>query len=345
MRLYWLAGMTRYLFWILFVSVFILPSCSEYRDHYDSEYAHYRDGGYIESSWWSLRFTLLPSKKVSEDLVDSFDSAKQRIWVEIYTWTEKKTIEAIIRAYRRWVDTRVILEGNVYSTPRINDDTYSLLQDVWVPVVFSDNVKYAFTHAKYWIIDDAYCISSWNFTTSSFQKNRDIIVCDTSLQILDILTTIFQADEKKQRPVFPWTLHSNIAISPINMRKRLREAILGTKTSIYIFVQSVSDRELLDLLEEKYRSWVIVKLCRAANNGDELLSEYSFPIVSVKKPYIHIKALLIDKKTVLVGSVNLTENSIENNREIALVYQDSPFLYNSIEDTFFHDCFPQKFAK
>lgn len=89
----------------------------------------------------------------------------------------------------------------------------------------------------------------------------------------------------------------------------------------------------------------MVKLCKANNGGDESLSEYSFPIVSVKKPYIHIKALLIDKKTVFVGSVNLTENSIENNREIALIYQDTPLLYKSIEDTFFHDCFPQKFAK
>ncbi len=345
MQRYLLAGTINSLFWVCFSLCITLTGCSEYRNHYNSEYTPYEESAYFESSGSSPSFLLLPSKEITQDLVDSFDSAKERIWVEIYTWTEKKTIDALIRASRRWVDTRVILEGNVYSIPRINDDAYHRFQDAGIPVIFADTVKYTFTHAKYWIIDRTYCISSWNFTVSSFQKNRDIIVCDTSPKILDILLNIFESDEKKIRPLFSGGIPWNIAISPINMRDRLQWTLLWARSSAYIFVQSISDTRFLDLLEKQYQSWIDVRVCRAENDGNEALSEYSFPIVSVKKPYIHIKALLIDKKTVLVWSMNLTENSIENNREIALLYQDSPNLYKNIEDTFFRDCFPKKFAK
>lgn len=112
-----------------------------------------------------------------------------------------------------------------------------------------------------------------------------------------------------------------------------------------MYVQSVSDVALLDLLEEKYRSGIDVKVCKADNTGDDDVSGYSFPIVSVKKPYIHIKALLVDGKNIFAGSVNLTQNSIDNNREIALLYQNSPILYRQFESTFLHDCFPEIFAK
>ena len=88
-----------------------------------------------------------------------------------------------------------------------------------------------------------------------------------------------------------------------------------------------------------------MRLCIAKNEGDTILTGYTFPIVRIEKPYIHIKSILVDGTDILIGSINLTENAIENNREVALIYRDAPELYQKIEDTFSHDCFPQKFAK
>lgn len=36
----------------------------------------------------------------------------------------------------------------------------------------------------------------------------------------------------------------------------------------------------------------------------------------MKKPYVHTKMILIDKKILLLGSMNLSANSLDNNREI-----------------------------
>lgn len=144
----------------------------------------------------------MPSLSEKDRLVADFDSAQERLWVEIYTWTERDTLAAIIRAHERGVDTRVILEGNVYGTPRINDTAYETLKNAGIPVVFADNRKYNFTHAKYWILDDKYCISTGNLTYSAFQKNRDMILCDDEKGILPFLESVFLADEKHFYPVF-----------------------------------------------------------------------------------------------------------------------------------------------
>lgn len=47
----------------------------------------------------------------------------------------------------------------------------------------------------------------------------------------------------------------------------------------------------------------------------------------------------------MIGSVNLTQNGIDNNREVALFYKNSSKIYHRIETVFLTDCFPQKFAK
>lgn len=48
-------------------------------------------------------------------------------------------------------------------------------------------------------------------------------------------------------------------------------------------------------------------------------------IYGAKKPYIHTKLLLIDDDVLLLGSMNLTENSIERNREVGIALD--PLLY------------------
>ena len=40
-------------------------------------------------------------------------------------------------------------------------------------------------------------------------------------------------------------------------------------------------------------------------------------------PYIHAKMLLVDRDRGYVGSVNATENSIDRNREVGVLWQDA----------------------
>lgn len=343
MRQYLLDGMNKIILFVL--PLLIFAGCSEYRDYYAWEHAQYVVEDYISSSGSDPNLYILPDVKVKDTLVSQFDSAKSRIWVEIYTWTERDTIDALIRAHNRWVDTRVVLEGNVYGTPRINDETFEKLQWSGVLVTYADNDRYNFTHAKFWLIDDWYCVSTWNFTYSSFEKNRDIIVCDTKKEVLSILENTYLADQKKMQPVFSGSILANIAMSPINMRSNLLAFIQSAQKNLFVYVQSVSDEEILKMLEQKYKLWVDVRLCVADNESDNSFSGYSFPISTIKKPYLHAKAILKDGEDSMIGSVNLTQNGIDNNREVSLFYKNSSKIYKAIEFVFLKDCFPSKFAK
>ncbi len=99
-----------HIFYIFFICSFLLSSCfDEYRDH------HLRETfipQIIASSGSSLsgEIFILPSTDILKNIVASIDHAQKKIWVEIYMWTEKSTIDAIVRAKKRGVDVRVILE-------------------------------------------------------------------------------------------------------------------------------------------------------------------------------------------------------------------------------------------
>lgn len=102
-----LIQMRQYLFdgtnkiFLFFLPLIIFTSCSEYRDYYVGEHAQYTTGDYISSSGSEPDIHILPDMKMIDSLISDFDSAKSRIWVEIYTWTERDTVDALIRAYNR----------------------------------------------------------------------------------------------------------------------------------------------------------------------------------------------------------------------------------------------------
>jgi phosphatidylserine/phosphatidylglycerophosphate/cardiolipin synthase-like enzyme len=38
--------------------------------------------------------------------------------------------------------------------------------------------------------------------------------------------------------------------------------------------------------------------------------------IFIKKPYPHIKLLIVDDEIVFIGSTNFTQNALDNNREV-----------------------------
>ena len=323
--------------------IFLFTSCtSEYLDHIR------RESTPIVSqvwSWWSISGTLsaLPDKEVLMGLIDTIDTAKTRIWVEIYTWTEKWTLEAILSAKRRWVDVRVILEGNVYMTPRINDPTIDRLRSARIPFAYADNHNYSFTHIKTWIIDNRWCVSTGNWTYTSFTKNREFTYCSEDIRILHDLIEIFDADFHHVKPYLPDGLDHRIGLASENIRPWIYSRIESAKNTIILYNQTISDQGILDLLSKKIRDWVTVEICQA-HRGDES-SEASISVsylwliaYTSKKPYLHAKVFLIDGEDVILGSANMTTNAIDHNREILIDIWKNKDAYDTISRLYHKDC-------
>lgn len=325
---------------IFTLSLFVFTGCADaYREHF------FLENQVVPSVSWEFyipgatdTLLVLPDKKIKDELLHSIDSAQERIWIAIYMWTDKDILTHVIDAHERWVDVRVILEWNVYGLPRANATIFSALQSAWVPVVYADSYRFTFTHAKFWVIDSRYYMSTGNLTRSFFETNRDLIFSGIDSNILSFLGMLFVADFSYKwvdNSLIPWYM----VIAPIDARKKLESLLQGAERDISIYTQTLEDQRILSLLQQKQDAWISIKICTALNESNTSTSSGSiFPWVLVKKPYLHQKIIIVDGEYVFLWSQNLTQNSLDNNREVGLIFQDTTRFLPVLDALIQKDC-------
>ena len=322
-----------------FIAIFLLffSACaSEYSEHFTSE-----KWEVSTSSWWfssGAELLVFPGRESKNSLLELFKNAEKRIWVEIYTWTEKDTLNVLIDAKKRGVDVRVILEWNVYGTPRINFSTFEKLRSKDIPVVYADNYRYSFTHAKFFLIDERYFISTWNFTQSLVKSNRDIIFSDTNDEILLFLESLFLSDFHHKN-IGNLAIPQNIVLSPHQSREKIDTLLLGAKRNIKIYAQTLSDPDVLAILKSQKKKGISVEICTAkneTNTTERPKTDISWTFV--KSPYLHAKVIFIDDQTFFIGSQNLTENAIEKNREVGILLEGAGTVFQEMKKFYHKDC-------
>lgn len=107
--------------------------------------------------------------------IDMIDHAQHRIYIESYLVTNKKIINALLRAAARsGVDIRMMIERKPYESYR---DDYAALEyyisGTSIQLLPDMQLGIDYLHAKLNIIDDAYIVQTANLTISSFSKNRE----------------------------------------------------------------------------------------------------------------------------------------------------------------------------
>jgi cardiolipin synthase len=326
---------------ILFFSITLISCSQEYFDHIRRESTPIvsSSGATLAISW---ALYSLPDTEVLDSIITDIDAAKRRIWIETYTWTEKETLNAVIRAKHRWIDVQVVLEPNVYNTPWINTETVKKLQNAGVEFSYAENQRYKFTHIKTWIIDDRWCISTGNWSYTSFTKNREFIYCSSDTSLLRDIEEIFHSDFHHIRPYFPWWIDPRIWLAPENIRPWLKHILWNAKKEIIVYNQSISDPEMIHFFEKKSWEWVKISLCQADHDDDFLSSSWKtswdITFLTSKKPYLHAKAFLIDGKESILWSANLTQNALDNNREILIFFPQNQALYDTVFSFYKKDC-------
>ncbi len=328
-------------FFILVSTSLIIPSCtSEYKEHF---WSYHSTGGTTSPSYnlapESIDLLVLPDKSIHTDLIDAISKSQERVWVEIYTWTDKWLRDALIAAKRRGVDVKVILEPNVFGSPKINTPTYDAFIWAEIDVVYSDIYRFRFTHAKFFLLDDDVYISTWNFTRSFFEKNRDIIIHMKDDKMKSFFQELFLRDFF-HHGTENLTIPDLVVISPLDSRKKILSLLSEAKTHILVYTQSLQDEEILELLVSKFHEWVQIDLCTARNESNEKSIEDDWPFdwILVATPYPHLKTIVIDGKKVFIGSQNFTQNSLDNNREVGMVIQENAQIVRTVMGLYENDC-------
>lgn len=321
------------LFFILFFGIFSSIFWWEYFDFYEQknkikiieqENQEYLDQFSLDKITWleHIDFFHTPDKQVLNTIIDKIDSAQKTVYIEVYIFTENRTKQALLRAKKRGVDVKVIMEKNPYMAYNINNKTQDFLEKHNINYQWSDSQDYALNHAKFYLIDDLAIISTGNLSYSTFTRNRDLFIFSEDKSLLHSLYTIFEKDytwEKYQ------VYHPQLILSPFSTRKKFETLFQSATGSIAMYFQYFKDEELINLLSQKAQQWIeiqaiISKTAYKSNQTEiETLVQNGINIQVLKKYNMHSKAILIDNTFLYIGSINFSDYSIDKNREVWII--------------------------
>lgn len=281
------------------------------------EYRNHHIGSSVIS--WNQEFltdAILKKWPISELwIIDMIDVSRERVWISVYSFTLPSLRESLVRAQKRGVDVRVILEKFPFWNTSINRETEIFLRENNIPLHLSWEEQFAFMHAKFSIIDSQWIIETANWTRASFSTNREFFITGKDSKILENLKRIFEAD-------FSWKIGSSqdirLLAGPTNARERLIDFVEKVRSNIDIYAPSFSDEGLLAELSRLCLTGKEVRLLLAdyEDSADSALEHASCVRVHHMRKPLHAKVIIRDRESAFVWSFNYTENSLENNREV-----------------------------
>lgn len=294
------------------ICILFIQSCDirEYRD-YHTDTAVSGDQTFLTEG-------IIKQWPLSEQwMIDMIDASERRAWVAVYTFTLPGLREALMRAQKRGVDVRVILEKFPFWNTSLNRETQLFLEKNRIPLHQSGEKQFAFMHAKYMLFDNDWIIETANWTRASFSSNREFFLQGRDHEIYRNLEALFSADFEGGKWI-SWDIR--LLAWPTNARERLTDFLEGAEKTIDIYAPSFSDAGLLTTLAQLcYRDKTIRLLLANYDDESDQKPDYGrcIQVRKMKKP-LHAKSIIRDSQSAFLGSFNYTKNSLENNREIGL---------------------------
>jgi cardiolipin synthase A/B len=249
------------------------------------------------------------------------DNAARSIKVQMYIFTVRELIDALIAAKQRGVNVQVMLDPDHMGNGNARKDFGAAnvqLKDA--PSVFE------YAHAKYMVVDgNVAAISSGNFNYGAANSERNYGLLTGDADDVADLTALFDADWSRTTPSLNCT---RLLLSPVNSRSRLVAHIDSATSNL--------DLELMYLLDTDIRSAVSRARARGANirvilGSDQdavqnaatikTLRDDQIPVRVAKTFDMHAKLVIADG-IAFVGSENMSYTSLSKNREVgALVFE------------------------
>jgi cardiolipin synthase len=263
----------------------------------------------------------------SAPILQAIDGARESIRLKIYLITSNEVMDALQNAAQRGVEVRVLIEEEPFGGGDTNALAVQELAAVGVQVRARPDV-FVYSHEKSLVVDDrrAY-IMTHNLTNSSFNRNREYMAIVEDPAVVAEVAQVFDADWERVEPDLSRSL---LVWSPVNSRSHIEALVALAQVSLDVQHTSLLDEQLLGLLADAAQRGVRVRVITPAILDP---SEWEFEPISnlaaagvgvrfLDQPYVHAKAIVVDGQVAMIGSQNLTANSLENNRELGIIFDD-----------------------
>lgn len=266
-------------------------------------------------------------------IINAINETETGLRLVMYGFTDKEILQALLAQKSKGKEIRVILEKKPYKNEEQNKKTFAAFKRHKID--WQGKIKaYRLIHEKALMIDGSKAIiMTFNFTNSTFKKARNFALIIDDPKRVQGINALFEADWQH------YSYHAelpDLIISPDNSRLKVTKLLKSARKSIKIYAQNVSDYEIIGTLATIAKSGVEVKILTSGDLKDKqaaYLSQAGVQIGKCKKYYIHAKVIIIDDKMAILGSLNLTRASFDNNRELSIVTTE-PSIITALLTTF-----------
>ncbi|MEY9871145.1 phosphatidylserine/phosphatidylglycerophosphate/cardiolipin synthase-like enzyme [Streptacidiphilus sp. MAP12-33] len=279
----------------------------------------------------------------TEPTIYSFiNSATKTLDMTMYELSDTTAVNDLIARKKAGVTVRVILDHKETST---NSSAYTALKNAGVGVVYS-STSYVYTHQKTITVDGATSlVLTGNLTAKYYPTSRDYGVFDHDANDVAAIEKVFNADYA-HTSVTPGD-GDNLLWSPTDSRSRLLSVINGATKTLDVEEEEFSDPTIVNAIAARASAGVRVRVVL------ETPGSYSSEVAQIDNAggtvvgyssstgfYIHAKAIVADyglaTAKVEAGSMNITTNSLDNNRELGIILTDSG-VASTVETAFASD--------
>ena len=274
-------------------------------------------------------------------IVAAIDAAHRKLRVKMFLFSDPTLLDALVRARKRGVDVRVMLNPARRSGEEENVATRAALAHAKIDVADS-NPAFDLTHEKSMVVDDHTAfVKSLNWETRNLTETRDYAVVTRVPEEVAEIAAGFEADWHR-KPFEPGHA-SRMVWCSVNGRERIAHFIDNVRESLWVQNERYQDTVIIERLVRAVRRGVKVHvLARPPHTlkkdkliegvgGLRILQDVGAKVHKPKGLRLHAKMLLADNARAIVGSINLTPGSFDARRELAIETED-PAVVKRLHD-------------
>jgi cardiolipin synthase len=275
-----------------------------------------------------------------EPLLQAITQARSSVDMVMYGLTDLAFVDALRDAQNHGKVVRVLLQHYPYKADDENLKAIKQLQADKIHLVWPDG-DFKLTHQKTFLVDrQTAIVMTFNLTHSTFKNERNFALVIHDDPLTQEIQQVFDADWqhkpiKPQQPRLIW--------SPDNSREKLLALIRSAKSSIRIYAEGLNDYETVGALAKAARNGVKVEILTSLpRNNDRPSKKWDYlrnagVIIGYDQEYmIHAKVIMVDHEQAVLGSINLTRASINDNRELSVLTRE-PNVIKQLEAVFERD--------
>ncbi len=299
----------------------------------------------VDGGWFELYFTNPESPLASQEtggvdapLAAAIDSARLTVDVAIYSLSLNSIRDALIRAHKRGVQVRMVMESD-----NLDRSDPQKLKDAGIPIL--GDRRAGLMHDKFVVIDNSEVwLGSMNFTDSGGYTDNNNLMRIRSVKMAENYVKEFEemfVDDKFGEDVVAETPNPRVTIdgTPIDVyfspddgvQASFVDLVNNAQQSIYFMAFSFTANEIGEAVRARADEGVTVAGVMETEQVNSNIGTEFDPFNQARldvlrdgnEGQMHHKVMIIDENIVILGSYNFTNSAeIKNDETLIVIYNE-----------------------